>query len=106
TDAAGYTDDACDNHSIGSRFQHGGVVGAHEGCMVKYDADNFLQFLTAERRLSPNTLAAYRNDLRQFEAYLVTQQRDPLGIGVANGVALLAADPTVASREQVAGFFL
>jgi integrase/recombinase XerD len=74
---------------------------------VKYDADNFLQFLTAERRLSPNTLAAYRNDLRQFEEYLLTQQRDPLGIGVANGVAIIsAADPTVASREQVAGFFL
>jgi len=75
--------------------------------MVKYDAENFLQFLTAERRLSPNTLAAYRNDLRQFEEYLATQQHDPLGIGAAKGIAILkVADPTAASREQVAGFFL
>ena len=58
---------------------------------MKYDADNFLQFLTAERRLSPNTLAAYRNDLRQFEEYLLSQQRDPLGIGVANGVAIIGS---------------
>ena len=40
---------------------------------MTYDADSFLQFLTAERRLSPNTLAAYRNDLRQFEEYLAAR---------------------------------
>jgi integrase/recombinase XerD len=72
-----------------------------------YDADSFLQFLTAERRLSPNTLAAYRNDLRQFEEYLVVRQRDPLGTGATNGTAIPApADPASASREEVAGFFL
>jgi len=83
--------------------------------MVIYDADNFLQFLTAERRLSPNTLAAYRNDLRQFEEYLVSKQHDPLGTGTTNGMTngatngtngTVHADPTAASREQVAGFFL
>src|SRR5215213_3409957 len=80
-----------------------------------YDADSFMQFLTAERRLSPNTLAAYRNDLRQFEEYLAFRQHDPLGNGTGhgstngarNGTAVMApADATVASREQVAGFFL
>jgi len=72
-----------------------------------YDADTFLQFLTAERRLSPNTLAAYRNDLRQFEEYLAIRQHDPLGNGSTNGTATLApADPANASREMVAGFFL
>jgi integrase/recombinase XerD len=74
---------------------------------VTYDADSFLQFLTAERRLSPNTLAAYRNDLRQFEEYLAARQHDPLGTGATNGTAHHGpADPTIASREQVAGFFL
>jgi len=76
-----------------------------------YDADTFLQFLTAERRLSPNTLAAYRNDLRQFEEYLALRQHDPLGTGTAHGsngttATLAPADPAAATREQVAGFFL
>jgi integrase/recombinase XerD len=73
------------------------------------DADSFLQFLTAERRLSPNTLAAYRNDLRQFEEYLAIRQHDPLGTGATNGTSngkIAPADPARASREQVAGFFL
>src|SRR5437879_692447 len=66
-----------------------------------------MQFLTAERRLSPNTLAAYRNDLRQFEQYLAIRQHDPLGTGATNGHGVMApADPTIASREQVTGFFL
>lgn len=74
---------------------------------MRFDADTFLQFLAAERRLSPNTLAAYRNDLRQFEEYLAFRQRDPLGLGTNNGSGVAApADPTTATREQVAGFFL
>ena len=72
-----------------------------------HDADSFLQFLADEKRLSPNTLAAYRNDLRQFEEYLAARQHDPLGTGSTNGNGIVApADPTTASREQVAGFFL
>jgi integrase/recombinase XerD len=74
---------------------------------VIHDADSFLQFLADEKRLSPNTLAAYRNDLRQFEEYLAARQHDPLGTGSTNGTSVVApADPTTASREQVAGFFL
>jgi integrase/recombinase XerD len=61
-------------------------------------ADAFLQFLAAEKRLSPNTLAAYRNDLRQFEEYLVARARGPFGDG--------DGDAATASREAVAGFFL
>jgi len=72
---------------------------------VIHDADSFLQFLAAEKRLSPNTLAAYRNDLRQFEEYLAARQHDPLGNGSTDGI-VAPADPTTASREQVAGFFL
>jgi integrase/recombinase XerD len=74
---------------------------------VIHDADSFLQFLADEKRLSPNTLAAYRNDLRQFEEYLAARQHDPLGTGSTNGNGIVKpADPTTASREQVAGFFL
>ncbi|MCC6179104.1 MAG: tyrosine-type recombinase/integrase [Chloroflexi bacterium] len=82
---------------------------------MKEYTDAFLQFLASEKRLSPNTLAAYRNDLRQFEEYLTSRQRDPLGPGsswsdsgfaVAGGSATIVADPTTASREVVAGFFL
>src|SRR5215213_4619751 len=102
---------------MGSSFSGRGAVGAHEGWIVTYDADSFLQFLTAERRLSPNTLAAYRNDLRQFEEYLAARQNDPLGTGATNGASngtsdgtaqavTAPADPTTATREQVAGFFL
>ncbi|HZU14241.1 MAG TPA: site-specific tyrosine recombinase [Chloroflexota bacterium] len=32
--------------------------------------DNFLQYIAAERGFSPNTAAAYRNDLSQFAAFL------------------------------------
>lgn len=78
---------------------------------MTYDAETFLQFLTAERRLSPNTLAAYRNDLRQFEEYLAVRQHDPLGNGASNGNGnghgkIAPADATAATREMVAGFFL
>ncbi|MFN8526357.1 MAG: tyrosine recombinase [Chloroflexota bacterium] len=59
--------------------------------------DEFLEFLAAERRLSPNTLAAYRNDLRQFEEYLDTRVRDARTDDVAGDAP---------SREAVAGFFL
>jgi len=66
--------------------------------VTQQHADVFLQFLTAERRLSPNTLAAYRNDLRQFEEYLRGRARGPFGDG--------DGDAATASREAVAGFFL
>ncbi len=66
--------------------------------MTQQHADAFLQFLTAEQRLSPNTLAAYRNDLRQFEEYLRSRASGPFGDG--------DGDAATASREAVAGFFL
>lgn len=66
--------------------------------MTQQHADAFLQFLTAEQRLSPNTLAAYRNDLRQFEEYLRSRASGPFGDG--------DGDAATASRDAVAGFFL
>ena len=62
-----------------------------------HDADSFLQFLAAEKRLSPNTLAAYRNDLRQFEEYLAARQNDPLGTGSTNGNFARSASATTRS---------
>jgi integrase/recombinase XerD len=37
---------------------------------VETDVTEFLNYLSLERKFSPNTLAAYRNDLAQFVAYL------------------------------------
>lgn len=59
------------------------------------DLDCFLSFLADERRLSANTLSAYRNDLRQFDAHLIA------GSPAADGEALRAA-----TREQVVDFFI
>jgi integrase/recombinase XerD len=79
---------------------------------MKHHIEAFLDFLVAERRLSPNTMAAYKNDLRQFEQYLDARARGPLGLGPdhANGNGHSAKSdghvgPSV-PREAVAGFFL
>lgn len=37
--------------------------------------DSFLEYIKYEKGLSANTIAAYRRDLLQFHAYLVSQQR-------------------------------
>jgi integrase/recombinase XerD len=75
---------------------------------MKQYIESFLAFLAAERRLSPNTLSAYKNDLRQFEEYLAARARGPLGNGVGhvgtNGNG--PGNPAALSREAVAGFFL
>lgn len=42
---------------------------------MKHAVEQFLNYNTVERGLSPNTLAAYRNDLTQFVEFL--QTRDP-----------------------------
>ena len=42
---------------------------------MKQAVEQFLSYATVERGLSPNTLAAYRNDLTQFVEFL--QSRDP-----------------------------
>jgi integrase/recombinase XerD len=42
--------------------------------MMKLDIDVFLQGLTREKGYSPNTLAAYRNDLNQLAAFITAEQ--------------------------------
>lgn len=78
---------------------------------MRVQIDEFLEFLADERRLSPNTLAAYKNDLRQFADYLQIRGADPRTNGIetnGNGHAAVEHDPPapVVSREGVAGFFL
>ena len=43
---------------------------------MKQAVEQYLNYITVERGLSPNTLAAYRNDLTQFVDFL--QSRDPM----------------------------
>jgi integrase/recombinase XerD len=59
--------------------------------------EEFLTYLLRERSLSPNTVAAYRNDLLQFHDYLQSQSsREGSG-----GFALSTID-----RERLTGYFL
>ncbi len=68
----------------------------------------FLRFLNEDRGLTPNTVAAYQNDLRQFEEYL--HGRAPNGNGNGHvaldanrdGAGLLGA----ADRSTVTDFVL
>jgi integrase/recombinase XerD len=64
---------------------------------VREQIDRFLSFIANERRLSENTLAAYRNDLRQFADYVDDLQRSPMSE---------MAEGSMPNRESVAGFFL
>ena len=89
---------------------------------MKQQIASFLESLAAERRLSPNTLAAYKNDLRQFEEYLSARADGHLigpgghsgnGHADSNGRADGYADAdghvdgkAGVSREAVAGFFV
>src|SRR6266704_2708189 len=71
---------------------------------MRTQVEAFLQFLADERRLSANTLSAYRNDLRQFEEYLSSdgaQRLDRSGTNLSSGSALAGAQ-----RADVIEFFL
>ncbi len=59
--------------------------------------EEFLAYLLRERSLSPNTVAAYRNDLLQFDDYL---QNQAIRQGTT-GFALSTID-----RERLTGYFL
>lgn len=66
--------------------------------------DDYLLHLKVERRLRPNSLAAYAQDLRELASFLTTQLGDPVlvsAIGPPQLVAYLAhASRTLAARSQ------
>jgi integrase/recombinase XerD len=64
---------------------------------MKERVEVFLAYLRGERQLSPNTIAAYGNDLHQFAAYLDNAATSAGG----TGFALATID-----RERLAGYFL
>ena len=63
--------------------------------------ESFLTYLLDERRLSTNTLSAYRNDLRQFEGYL-SQLASDARRAPSSDLERLAE----ATRDQLISFFL
>jgi integrase/recombinase XerD len=50
------------------------AVSGQRGGMMEEKIQEFLKFITVEKGYSQNTLAAYRNDLSQFAAYLGKHQ--------------------------------
>ena len=56
--------------------------------------ESFLRFLAEERRLSANTLSAYRNDLRQFEEFLASERASRLS---GDHVGEVASFPGIAT---------
>ena len=48
---------------------------------MKQAVEQFLNYTTVERGLSPNTIAAYRNDLTQFVDFLQSRDPSPQGNG-------------------------
>ena len=71
---------------------------------MNQQVDAFLAFLADERRLTPNTLAAYRNDLRQFATYL--SRARPSSLSADAATAPLEGYRLNVSSAEVAGFFL
>ncbi len=73
---------------------------------MKQQVDAFLGFLASERGLAANTLAAYHNDLNQFNDYLASLSRpgdNGLVAGDEGGDQLA---PLGIGRDAVMGFFL
>jgi integrase/recombinase XerD len=64
--------------------------------------ESFLTYLLKERRLSSNTLSAYRNDLRQFEVYLSRLALDARGAPPTSHFERL----TEVTRDELINFFL
>ncbi|HLH25384.1 MAG TPA: tyrosine recombinase [Chloroflexota bacterium] len=63
----------------------------------------FLRFLNDDRGLTPNTVAAYQNDLRQFEEYLHARHARGNGNGHASHADLLDAADRTAVTDFVLG---
>jgi integrase/recombinase XerD len=64
---------------------------------MKQRIEEFLAYLLSERRLSPNTVSAYRNDLTQFADHFEAEAARRGG----GGIALATID-----RERLGGYFL
>lgn len=72
---------------------------------MNQEIDRFFGYLSTERCLATNTLAAYRNDLSQFTEYLGSARAGQFLDGAAsspNGSIL----PSTVSREAVIDFFI
>lgn len=57
---------------------------------LSLEIEDFLVWLAAERGRSPNTLAAYRRDLRQYDAWLRTRGLGPMTVSTTDLLDLVA----------------
>jgi integrase/recombinase XerD len=83
------------------------AAGAEQGRVDERVAD-YLQSLELERAASRNTVAAYRRDLRELEAWLTTRGLDPDALGgdelvpYANGLRAAGLAPATVRRRLAA----
>src|SRR5205814_10282856 len=78
---------------IGHAVLRGGVKLAQVGrARVRSEIGDFLDYLTYERNVSPNTVAAYRDDLESFVGFLcndyLTMARDLLDLRRVDHIAV------------------
>jgi integrase/recombinase XerD len=80
----------------------GGIAPPSAAAAVSPLLDTFLRHLEAEKRFSGNTLSAYRNDLRQLQAFLVEQGASPLTAdrGLVTGFVVRLAERSYSAASR------
>jgi integrase/recombinase XerD len=75
-----------------------------EGDVVNSEIERFFEFLVDQRKLAPNTVAAYRNDLSQFIAYTVSERAIPF-LAPHNGSDAAPIPPSAVTQAAILDFF-
>lgn len=68
-------------------------------CLLDQSVSEFLEFLSVEKGASGNTISAYRNDLTQFEAYIVSLKGGPVRWSALKQDAILDYVLHIKSKE-------
>jgi integrase/recombinase XerD len=72
--------------------------------VVNSEIERFFEYLEGERKLAPNTVAAYRNDLSQFTAY-TSSERAAQFLASRNGNATEPVPPSAVTQSAIHDFF-
>jgi integrase/recombinase XerD len=72
--------------------------------VVNSEIERFFESLVDQRKLAPNTIAAYRNDLSQFTAYTSSERAIPF-LESNNGSAAMPVAPSAVTQAAILDFF-